>query len=160
MHKLKTAIITIASLSIVAPGVALAAKNYCISGFPDPSYKLVGLNFKIPGKGKCTPFNGFNSEPDNADWPTSGTACTSSDGTTLSFTLTTSGVSAPFFEIDAVTLSLPDQTGSVAGQTITGDAVSSFGPTTGISGGTCTTSDIPSGSSDETETVSPDNDAP
>jgi hypothetical protein len=145
MHKPKAAIVAFATLSVLTPGAALAAsaKNYCISGFPDPSYKLVGIDFKVPGQGKCAAFNGFN--PETANWPTSGTACTSSDGTTLSFTLTTSGVSAPFFEIDAVTLSLPDQTGEVAGQTITANAVSSFGPASGIVGGACTTSEIPSG---------------
>src|SRR5271157_3717556 len=134
MHKIKTAIIGFASLSVLTPGAALAAsaKNYCLTGFPDASYKLVGLNFKVPGNGKCVQFVGFN--PIGANWPTSGTACTSSDGTTLSFTLTTSGVSAPFFEIDAVTLSLPEQTGQVAGQTITANAVRSFGPSSGIVG--------------------------
>jgi hypothetical protein len=156
MRKPKAGIAAVAALAALAPGAA-SAKNYCLTGFPDPSYSLVGINFKVPGSGKCTQFIGFN--PETANWPTSGTACTSSDGTTLSFTLTTSGVSAPFFEIDAVTLSLPDQTGEVAGQTITADAVSSFGPSTGIVGAACSTSKIPSGADDDAESASPDDDS-
>jgi hypothetical protein len=156
MQKLKAGFATLAALAALAPGAAFA-KDYCISGFPDSSYKLVGINFKVPGNGKCAQFIGFN--PEAANWPTSGTACTSTDGKTLSFTLTTSGVSAPFFEIDAVTLSLPEQTGSVAGQTITANAVSSFGPADGISGGACSTVEIPSGSDDDAEPAAPDNDS-
>jgi hypothetical protein len=153
MRKPKAGIAALAALAALTPGAAFA-KNYCLTGFPDSSYKLVGINFKVPGNGKCAQFIGFN--PIGANWPTSGTACTSSDGTILSFTLTTSGVSAPFFEIDAVTLSLPDQTGKVAGQTITANAVSSFGPTSGISGAACTTSEIPS-ADDDAESAVPDN---
>jgi hypothetical protein len=153
MRKPKAGIAALAALAALTPGAAFA-KNYCLSGFPDPSYTLVGINFKVPGKGKCSPFNGFNPE---GNWPTSGTVCTSSDGTNVSFTLTTSGVSAPFFEIDAVTLSLSDQTGQVAGQTITADAVSSF-TGSGVVGAVCSTSNIPSGSDDDTDSAAPDND--
>jgi hypothetical protein len=157
MLKLKAGIVALAALAALTPSAA-SAKNYCLSGFPDPSYTLVGINFKVPGKGKCSPFNGFNSEPVNADWPTSGTACTSSDDSTVSFTLTTSGVSAPFFEIDAVTLSLPEQTGSVAGQTITANTVSSF-TGSGVVGAVCSTSNIPSGSDDDAESAATDDDS-
>jgi len=155
MRELKAGIAALATLAALTPGAAFA-KNYCLTGFPDSSYLLVGINFKVPGNGKCAQFIGFN--PEEANWPTSGDACTSSDGKTLSFTLTTSGVSAPFFEIDAITLSLPEQTGEVAGQTITADAVRSFSETSGISGGACSTSEIPSGSDDDAESAAPDND--
>lgn len=155
MRKAKTGIAALAAIAALAPGVA-SAKNYCLTGFPDSSYTLVGINFKVPGDGKCTQFIGFN--PETANWPTSGTACTSSDGKTLSFTLTTSGVSAPFFEIDAVTLSLPEQAGDVAGQTITANAVSSF-TGSGVVGSACSTSSIPSGTDDDAESTAPDNDS-
>jgi hypothetical protein len=140
MHKLKAGIVTFATFLFLTPNAALA-KNYCITGFPDSTYFLVGVNFKVPGNGKCTSFNGFN--PEIANWPTTGTACTSSDGTNLAFTLTTSGVSASFAEIDSISLSLPDQTGTVAGQIITANSVNSFVGSS-IAGGSCSNSDIPS----------------
>jgi hypothetical protein len=97
----------------LAVGTSALAKNCGITGSPNSLYILVGINFKVPGKEKCSPFNSFN--PVAANWPAVSNACTSSDGTNLSFTLTISAVSPHFAEIDAMSLSLPEQTGEVAG---------------------------------------------
>lgn len=68
------------------PGV-LHAADYCLT---DMNYVLVGRGFKVPASGKCSAFIGFLSNPGAHNAPTTGTACTSTDGTTLNFTLSTS----------------------------------------------------------------------
>lgn len=73
----------LAAILLLMPGVLHG--DYCLA---DGAYILVGRGFTIPGKGKCKAFIGFQAGDANA--PTTGTACTSSDGTTLSFTLSTS----------------------------------------------------------------------
>jgi len=144
MHKLRTAIAALVTILILAQGVALAkgAKNYCISGFPNTKYIQVGQGFKIPAPGKCKAFNGFNAQ--NANLPTTGLGCTSSDGTNLSFTLTTGAQTGapPFVEIDAISLSLTSQTGSVAGQEMFSNGVFSF-TGSAIVGAACSTNTIP-----------------
>ena len=144
MHKLRAGIAGLVTVLILAQGVALAkgAKNYCISGFPNPAYIQVGQGFKIPAPGKCKAFNGFNAQSSNV--PTVGIGCTSSDGTNLSFTLTTGARagSPPFVELDAISLSLPSQTGSVAGQEIFSNGVGTF-TGSAIVGAACSTNTIP-----------------
>jgi hypothetical protein len=143
MRKLKL-LVASATLLTLAPSAALA-KNYCISGFPNKSYSLVGQGFTLPAKGKCKAWIGFN--PEGGNWPTTGTGCTSSDGSNFSLTVTTgaesAGESAGFAEIDAITLDLPAQTGQVVGQEIVNSTVTTFGPSNGIVGEVCSTNTIP-----------------
>jgi len=138
MYKLRAGIAGFVTLLILTPSVVLA-KNYCISGFPNPSYILVGIGFTVPGKAKCKPWAGFNVE---GNYPTSGMGCTSSDGSNLSLTLTSGNQVGGWVEIDVLSLSLPSQTGDEAGQVLQSSAVDSFSAT-GISGGACTTKTIP-----------------
>lgn len=144
MRKLKL-LVASATLLTLAPSAALA-KNYCISGFPNKLYSLVGQGFAIPAKGKCKTWVGFN--PEGANWPTTGTGCTSSDGSNFSLTVTTgaesAGESAGFAEIDAITLDLPAQTGQVVGQIIVNSTVTTFGPSNGVAGEVCPTNTTPS----------------
>jgi len=134
-----------AGLAVFTPRAALA-KNYCISGFPNPSWLEVGIQFRIPPKGKCKQWLGFNPA-DGDNRPVSGIGCTSSDGTNFSAFLTNSDEPGGFIEQDSISLSLPAQTGEYVGQFISGSAVSSFGPTTGISGALCAHSPIPAAKS-------------
>lgn len=143
MYKLRTGIAGLVTVLIFCQGVTLAsAKNYCISGFPNSLYIPVGKGFKIPAKGQCKAFTGFNAQ--NGNFPAVGLGCTSSDGANLSLTLTTgfeSGV-PPFVELDAISLSLPAQTGSVAGQVVKSNSSSSFTGSS-IVGAPCSTNTIP-----------------
>ncbi len=138
MYKLRAGIAGFVTLLILTPGVVLA-KNYCISGFGNPSYILVGIGFTVPGKGKCKPWAGFVAE---GNFPTAGMGCTSSDGSNLSLTLTTGDAPDGWVEIDVISLSLPSQTGEDAGQFLESSTVSSFS-IGGISGGACSTKTIP-----------------
>jgi len=130
--------ITIALMTF-APTAALA-KNFCISGFPNTAYILVGKNFAVPGKGSCKAFLGFN--PVTSDnYPVTGVACTSSDGKNVSFNLTGADVLDAVVEIDAISLALPAKTGSVSGQDLFNNGVTSY-TATGITGASCTTNTI------------------
>ncbi len=138
MHKLRAGIVGFVTLLILTPGVVLA-KNYCIGGFFNPSYILVGIGFTVPGKGKCKPWAGFNAE---GNLPTAGMGCTSSNGSNLSLTLTTGNEVGGWVEMDVISLSLPSQTGEDAAQILESSAVESSSAT-GISGGACSTKTIP-----------------
>jgi|SRR5208282_1369066 len=147
MDKLRAGIVGFVTLLMLTPGIVLA-KNYCVGGFPNANYILVGLGFTVPAKGTCAAWTGFNKE---GNFPTAGTGCTSSNGSNLSLTLTTGSKS--FVEIDVISLSLPSQIGEVSGQSFAMSLVDSFGPISGISGGACSTKTIPAVT--ENEAVSP-----
>jgi hypothetical protein len=147
MRQIRSALAGLAVVLILVPSVA-QAKNFCINGFPNPSWLLVGKGFVVPGKGVCKAWLGFNpSNGDNA--PTNGIGCTSSDGTNLSLNVTTSESSDAFVEIDSISLALPAKTGTVSGQVIESNGVGSY-TASGIVGAVCTTNTIPavSGSPD------------
>ncbi|HUO04709.1 MAG TPA: hypothetical protein VMU16_05880 [Candidatus Binataceae bacterium] len=141
MVKLKRSIAGMAALLFLAPGAAMA-KNYCITGFPNADWDLVGIGFKVPAKGACKAWNGFNPA-NNDNSPTTGVGCTSSDGTNLSLLITTSNEPDAFIESDQITLSLPSASGEYVGQLIISNVVVSFDPTSGIHGQVCTTKTIP-----------------
>lgn len=141
MSKLRACIAGFVAALFLVPSLALA-KNFCVSGFPNSSYILVGIGFKVPAKGACKAFNGFNAET-GGGVASSGIGCTSSDGTTLTLSVTSGSEEFGFAEIDTVSLSLPSLTGTVIGQAIFNSAVSTFGPSTGINGAACTTKVIP-----------------
>jgi hypothetical protein len=139
MYKLRAGIAGFVTLLILTPGVVLA-KNYCIGGFGNPDFVFVGIGFKVPAKGKCTPWTGFVAL--GANLQTAGVGCTSSDGSNLSLTLTTGDQPQGWAEIDAISLSLPSQTGEDSGQYIASSSVSSY-LDTGIVGAACSTNTIP-----------------
>lgn len=140
MYKLRAGIAGFVTLLFLTPGVVLA-KNYCISGFPNPAFIAVGIGFKVPSKGKCKTWSGF--VPEGSNITTAGVGCTSSDATNLSLTLTSTSEVGEWVETDAISLSLPAQTGEYVGQTLEANAVASFGPASGIVGGACSTHTIP-----------------
>jgi hypothetical protein len=147
MRQIRTGLAGLAVVLLLVPSVA-QAKNFCISGFPNPNWLLVGKGFVVPGKGVCKAWLGFNPANTNNS-PTNGIGCTSSDGTNLSLNVTTSDSEDGFVEIDSISLALPAKTGSVVGQDIGGNSVVSFSASSGITGAVCTTNTIPavSGSS-------------
>src|SRR5260370_20124060 len=110
----------VAGLCIVVliAGVSLAKnknknkeKDYCIS-FPGHAiFELVGKGFSIPDPGTCQPWTGFFLHNDNSASPSAGTGCTATDGSDLALTITSSGATGSV-TIEAITLSLPAQTGS------------------------------------------------
>src|SRR5271167_2678674 len=141
MHHLRAGLVGLAAILILAPGVA-GAKNYCIGGFPNITYILVGQGFTVPAKGACKTWTGFTPQL-NLNSPSQGTGCTSSDGSHLSLTLTTSfPESAGFIEIDSITLSLPAQTGGTNSITISGGTITPFSGST-IAGEPCGKLTIP-----------------
>jgi hypothetical protein len=140
MHNMRRWLSITIALMTFAPGAALA-KNYCISGFPNTSYVLVGKAFTVPPKGACKAFLGFNPVI-STNFPVTGVACTSSDGKNVSFTLTSSDEVTGLVEIDSISLALPSATGSVVGQDLQANAVTSY-TASGITGAACTTNTIP-----------------
>jgi hypothetical protein len=136
MGRLRTGLVGFAAILVFAPGVA-GAKNYCIGGFANSTYILVGIGFTLPAKGTCKTWTGLTTQND-FNSPSAGTGCTSSDGTELSLTITTSvPQNAGHIEIDSITLSLPKQIGDTNSTNIKGGVVTSFFGS-GITGGPCT----------------------
>lgn len=52
MRQIRTGLAGLAVVLLVVPSVA-QAKNFCISGFPNPNWLLVGKGFVVPGKGSA-----------------------------------------------------------------------------------------------------------
>ncbi|MGC1341360.1 MAG: hypothetical protein WA854_03495 [Candidatus Binataceae bacterium] len=139
MSRLKAVMAGIAAVLFLAPGLA-SAKNFCIGGFTNTSYILLGQGFTIPKKGTCKAWIGFVEEPETVS---SGTGCTSTDGTELTLSITSGTETGAFVEVDAITLSLPSLTGSDEIQVSESSAVTSD-LITGISGAVCGKATIPS----------------
>lgn len=89
-------------------GAAAHAADFCIVVGPNDSTKYVGKGFKVPGKGKCKSWNGVYLPSFAPVSVSTGTGCTSSDGTTLRINLATSRNGVAFN--DYVVLPLPDLT--------------------------------------------------
>ena len=87
MSYLQRGLASILMLAVFSPSVALA-KNFCVTGFPNSSFVLVGVGFTVPSKGSCKAWLGFNPILGRNN-PVSGVGCTSSDGSNLSLNLTT-----------------------------------------------------------------------
>jgi hypothetical protein len=88
---------------------ACLAKDYCLNL---SGTQLIGIGFTVPKKNSCKPWVGFGFVF-SGNSPSSGTGCTSQDGSTLSLTITTSepeSGGSTFF--DSAVLSLPSQTGT------------------------------------------------
>ena len=99
-------LLALLSLAAIAP-VAYAA-DLCITVTPNDSTKYVGKGFRVPGKGKCKPWNGVYLPSFAAVSVSTGTGCTSSDGTKLRINLVTSRDGVAFN--DYIVLPLPDMT--------------------------------------------------
>src|ERR1700678_1918225 len=141
MRRIRKGLAGLAVALLLAPSIA-QAKNFCISGFPNPTWLLVGNGFVVPGKGACKAWLGFNpSNGDNA--PTNGIGCTSSDGTNLSLNVTTSDSVNGLVEIDSISLALPSKMGTATGQVLESNGVKSFSSVKDIVGAVCTTNTIP-----------------
>ena len=94
----------------VAPGAAWAT-DYCLTFPATASYILVGRNFfPLPAKGKYKAWVGFTPQ-NGGNFPSTGTGCTSSDGTNFTVNLTTieEGTVVIF---DSASLTLPAQSGT------------------------------------------------
>jgi hypothetical protein len=98
-------------LALLALPAAARAADFCISNSGEVSSVFVGRGLALPMAGKCAVWKGFcfsGCSPDNVQ---DGTVCTSSDGTHVSFGITTYYL-ASNREFDWVRLSLPGLTGS------------------------------------------------
>ena len=106
---------------------ACLAKDYCLNL---SGTQLIGIGFTVPKKNSCKPWVGFGFVF-SGNSPSSGTGCTSQDGSTLSLTITTSEPEfggATFF--DSAVLSLPAQTGTDV-ENFVPDGVATEQPATG-----------------------------
>ena len=103
------------------------AKDYCLNL---SGTQLIGIGFTVPEKNSCKPWVGFGFTF-SGNSPSSGTGCTSKDGSTLSLTITTSEPESggPTF-FDSTVLSLPAQTGTDH-ENFVPDGVTSEIPATG-----------------------------
>jgi hypothetical protein len=133
------------SILVLVPGVSIAKnkgpkeKDYCISFPGHAGFALVGQEFVIPDAGKCIPWTGFFVPNKNS--PSAGTACTATDGSDMSITITSSTPGNPVLVfIDSVTLSLPAQTGT---DVETGIGTTTTFLTLAVTGARCTNVAIP-----------------
>jgi hypothetical protein len=116
------------------------AADFCIQVQPNDSTRYVGKSFRVPGPGKCRPWNGVYLPSFASVSVSTGTACTSSDGSTLRINLVSSRETVAFN--DYIVLPLPALTGGTLDE-----VVAQFGPDVlhidGISAGKCTPSNVP-----------------
>jgi hypothetical protein len=128
------------ALSLLGSAVVARAGDFCILVSPPDTTKYVGKGFSVPGKGKCKSWNGMYLPSFAAVSISTGTACTSSDGTMLRINLVTSRVGVAFN--DYIQLPLPDLTNGTLWE-----VVPQFGngPITisGISAAKCSPEDNP-----------------
>ena len=82
-------VLTLATVLALLPGAARAG-DFCIRVSPSDPTKYVGKGFKVPGPGKCNSWNGVFLPSFAAVSVSTGTGCTSSDGSTLRINLVTS----------------------------------------------------------------------
>ena len=87
---------------------AAHAADFCVTVSPTDSTKYVGKGFKVPRPGKCKAWNGVYLPSFAAVSVSTGTGCTSSDGTTLRINLVTSRETVAFN--DYIVLPLPELT--------------------------------------------------
>jgi hypothetical protein len=129
----------ITAILLLAAGV-LHAADFCLDDQVITSYVVVGRGFKPPKKDTCKVFIGFVLEGND---PTTGTACTSSDGTTLNFTLTTSFPELSSSEVfmDTITLAMPSLSGTDQFTDFVGGVVRTG--SVGFVGKSCTGKTIP-----------------
>ena len=136
MSSFKMRLLLVAALAsgtcLISRGIACASNAYCVSGFPNSSYILVGEGFTIPGPNKCKAFIGFNAEGGSS---VSGTGCTTLDGF-LVLATTNGSIKNSFVEFDNISLSLPSQTGDWEDEGLQNGS-SFHGTASGISGGKC-----------------------
>ena len=105
------------ALAVIAMGIISFAgqsnaADYCIKSTSGPvNVTYVGKAFTVPAKGTCRTWSGFcatGCSPDNAQ---SGSACTASNGSHVTFALTTTYL-ANNRQWDFVRLDLPKQNGN------------------------------------------------
>ncbi|MEW6268216.1 MAG: hypothetical protein AB1689_02825 [Thermodesulfobacteriota bacterium] len=136
MRKPRLAALLALALGVVG-GTAFAA-DLCITVNPADSTRYVGRGFTIPGKGKCRAWNGVYLPSFANVSVTTGTGCTSSDGTVLRLHLVSMRETVAFN--DYIVLPLP----SLSGGTLD-EVVAQFGSTVthieGISAAKCKAKD-------------------
>src|SRR5262245_15888319 len=109
-HLIRTTLVVSAALTIaIAVGSVARAADFCVSANGNPDL-LVGKKFKVPGRGTCKPFFGFQMGA--ASIPVTGQGCTNDSNTTLTLELLSmqggQGVTTYL-----ITLSLPSMGGSL-----------------------------------------------
>jgi len=92
--------------------------DYCIRFAASASEQFVGKKFKVPKPGQCKPWNGFLVTDFSNVSISTGTGCTSSDGTT--FRLNLSSIRENFSFQDYIVLPLPSATGGTLHEFLTG----------------------------------------
>lgn len=104
------------ALMLALLGSTANAADFCIVVNPLDSTKYVGKGFKVPPKGKCKSWDGVYL-PSFANVSVStGTGCTSSDGTTLRLHLVTARETVAFN--DYIVLPLPSLTGGTLDEVV------------------------------------------
>jgi hypothetical protein len=133
---------TAARLTVSAAFVLLglgraAAADFCLTGTGKINVMYVAKGFKVPAKGTCAVWSGFCASGCSPDNIQTGAACTASDGSHVSFALTTAYLLSNR-QWDWVRLDLPALTGNGNFN----DFEEGFGATVSYdaSGGRCTNS--------------------
>src|SRR5580765_5169613 len=116
------AMISLRSVFVLGAALMLAAtvqaKDFCVQtddsaiASPGSHTLFVGKHFSIPRSGKCKPWLGFTPNLHETPYPSgqqSGVACTASDGTHVTFSISTQ-IPTYGFALDVITLPLPSLT--------------------------------------------------
>ena len=109
-------IVSAGTAFLIALGAHQAAainKDYCISFTDSSGYVLTGIGFVVPSANNCNTWTGFSAQSSH-DSPSVGTACTSSDGTTMTLTIETTfpGFGTPYTEQDGIQITISSGSGT------------------------------------------------
>ena len=108
--RITLSVILVTALVLIGAQKVKAA-DYCIEGVSSVNVTYVGKNFKVPAAGKCVDWFGFCSSGCSPDNLQTGTACTASDRSHVSFVITTAYAGGNR-QWDWIRLDLPDETGN------------------------------------------------
>ncbi len=114
MYAIATMVATLLALTVL--GGSARAADFCIQVQPMDSTRYVGKNFRVPGPGKCKAWHGVYLPSFAPVSVSTGTACTSSDGSTLRINLVTSRETVAFN--DYIVLPLPSLTGGTIDEVV------------------------------------------
>ena len=112
--------LTFVLLALVLSWSTAQAGDFCITETSAPSNVFIGKSFRIPPKGKCKAWIGFT--PNIFTFPNTGSACTASDGSHVTFNIAATVLDgaadgeAAFFDVSlpslTVTLAFDAQLGA------------------------------------------------
>jgi len=145
---MKTALLICIGIVALATTPAHAGGDFCITETSPPNLQYIGQKFSIPARGKCKPWLGF-SLLGGETFPSTGSACTSTDGTHVIISISTTPLDGfadaehAYFDLSLPSLTLLHGFESALGPGTAGAASENSGDVNTVSVGICSPAKMP-----------------